>query len=316
MWKITGEWYVFDTCQLHVKALKYECNNNIWMEKEKSKVLIQFCLIFRQSGMSFSFFMPVGFADILVRHSPSFVKGHSHVESFPVLLELVSSCREGTWRKLKRRCAFWKNGYCSEEIPAHLRSKSPGCYELGPSKPRNSRAGLFYSFGHTRTRHTSHLSPFRTSQGHYLDARPVGDWISGSCKPLILARPDTFHADPISQVWRDDRCNFSGSHLCNCSAHEEDCLDWVRVLGRILLRAGTFHLHFWRKCLAGNTCRLPDIPLSVRGSLDSQSNLQELEVSWLLILWPCNHRHRTGPCNFFQEFYYQNRILTFSWTIL
>ena len=27
--------------------------------------------------MSFSFFMPVGFADIL-RHSPSFVKGHSH----------------------------------------------------------------------------------------------------------------------------------------------------------------------------------------------------------------------------------------------
>ena len=50
VWKYTGEWYVFDTYQLHVKALIYYCNINIWMEIEKSKVLIQFLLIFRQSG--------------------------------------------------------------------------------------------------------------------------------------------------------------------------------------------------------------------------------------------------------------------------
>ena len=50
VWKYTGEWYVFDTYQLHVKAMIYYCNINIWMEIETSKVLIQFLLIFRQSG--------------------------------------------------------------------------------------------------------------------------------------------------------------------------------------------------------------------------------------------------------------------------
>ena len=50
VWKYTGEWYVFDTYQIHVKAMIYYCNINIWMEIEKSKVLIQFLLIFRQSG--------------------------------------------------------------------------------------------------------------------------------------------------------------------------------------------------------------------------------------------------------------------------
>ena len=109
---------------------------------------------------------------------------------------------------------------------------------------------------------------------------------------------------------------FSGSLFCNCSAHEEDYLDWVWVLGRILLRAGTFHLHFRHKCLAGNPGRLPDVPFRVPGSLYSQSNLEELEVSWVLILWHCHSRDRIGPCYFFQGYYYQNRILTFSRTML
>ena len=50
VWKYTGQWYVFDTYQLHVKAMIYYCNIIIWMEMEKSKVLIQFLVIFRQSG--------------------------------------------------------------------------------------------------------------------------------------------------------------------------------------------------------------------------------------------------------------------------
>ena len=50
VWKYTGEWYVFDTYRLDVKTMIYYCNINIWMEIEKSKVLIQFLLIFRQSG--------------------------------------------------------------------------------------------------------------------------------------------------------------------------------------------------------------------------------------------------------------------------
>ena len=64
------------------------------MEMEKSKVSIQFLLIFRQSGDFLSFLYARrlrGYTATL----PLFVKGHSHGQSFPVLLELVSSCREG-----------------------------------------------------------------------------------------------------------------------------------------------------------------------------------------------------------------------------
>ena len=44
----------------------YYYNFIIWMEMEKSKVLIQFLLFFSGDlGMPFSFFMPVGFAGIL-----------------------------------------------------------------------------------------------------------------------------------------------------------------------------------------------------------------------------------------------------------
>ena len=50
IWKLSGEWYVFDTYQLHVKALKYECNNNILIEIEKCKVSLQFLLVFRKPG--------------------------------------------------------------------------------------------------------------------------------------------------------------------------------------------------------------------------------------------------------------------------
>ena len=67
VWKCTGEWYVFDTYQLHVKAMKYYCNIIIWMAMEKSKELIQLLVIFRQFGDVLSFFMHVGFAYIL-RH--------------------------------------------------------------------------------------------------------------------------------------------------------------------------------------------------------------------------------------------------------
>ena len=55
VWKYTGEWYVFDTYQLHVKAMKYYCNIIIWMEMENSKVLLQFLVIFRQFGDVLSF---------------------------------------------------------------------------------------------------------------------------------------------------------------------------------------------------------------------------------------------------------------------
>ena len=41
---------MFDTYQLHVEVLIYDCNIVIEMEIEKSKLLIQSLLIFRQSG--------------------------------------------------------------------------------------------------------------------------------------------------------------------------------------------------------------------------------------------------------------------------
>ena len=50
IWKFTGKWYVFDTYQIHVKALINLWNIIIWMEMDKSKVSVQFLLIFRQSG--------------------------------------------------------------------------------------------------------------------------------------------------------------------------------------------------------------------------------------------------------------------------
>ena len=65
IWKFTGEWYVFDRYQLLVKALKNECNNNISMEIEKSKFRYSFFWFSGNPEMSFSFFMPVGFADTL-----------------------------------------------------------------------------------------------------------------------------------------------------------------------------------------------------------------------------------------------------------
>ena len=64
------------------------------MEIEKSKVLIQFLLMFRQSG-DVLFFLYArrlrGYTATLLL----FVKGHSHGQPSPVLLEIVSSCREG-----------------------------------------------------------------------------------------------------------------------------------------------------------------------------------------------------------------------------
>ena len=41
---------MFDTYQLHAKAMIFYCNIIIWMEMEYSKVSIQFLLVFRQSG--------------------------------------------------------------------------------------------------------------------------------------------------------------------------------------------------------------------------------------------------------------------------
>ena len=71
------------------------------MKIEKSKVLIQFLVFFRQFGDVLSFLYARklrGYTATL----PLFVRGHCHGHSFPVLLELVSSCREGEGRKLKR----------------------------------------------------------------------------------------------------------------------------------------------------------------------------------------------------------------------
>ena len=59
---------------------------------EKSKVLVQFLVIFRQFGDVLSFLYARrlrGYTATL----PLFVKGHSHGQTSPVVLELVSSCR-------------------------------------------------------------------------------------------------------------------------------------------------------------------------------------------------------------------------------
>ena len=46
---------------------------------EKSKVLIQFLVIFRQFGMSFPFFMLVGFTDILRQILKEFLRENYHI---------------------------------------------------------------------------------------------------------------------------------------------------------------------------------------------------------------------------------------------
>ena len=48
-WPFTGESYVNAKYQLHVKALIYDCNKIIKKKMEKSKILKQFVLSFRQS---------------------------------------------------------------------------------------------------------------------------------------------------------------------------------------------------------------------------------------------------------------------------
>ena len=80
VWKYTGEWHVFDTYQLHVKAMIYYCDINIWMEIEKSKILIQFLLIFGQPGYLLFFL----YARRLRGSTATlhlFVKGLSHGQS-------------------------------------------------------------------------------------------------------------------------------------------------------------------------------------------------------------------------------------------
>ena len=64
------------------------------MEMEKSEVLIQSLLIFRQFG-DVLFFLYARRLREYTATLPFFVKGHSHGQSFPVLLALVSSCRAG-----------------------------------------------------------------------------------------------------------------------------------------------------------------------------------------------------------------------------
>ena len=63
------------------------------MEMEKSKVLIQFLLIFRQFR-DVLFFLYASRLRGYTATLPLFVKGHSHGQPSPVPLELVSSCRE------------------------------------------------------------------------------------------------------------------------------------------------------------------------------------------------------------------------------
>ena len=65
-WGVIRIWYVSTTCKSNDISLQYYYMNG----KGKSKVLIEFLLIFRQFGDVLFFFMLVGFADIL-RHSPS-----------------------------------------------------------------------------------------------------------------------------------------------------------------------------------------------------------------------------------------------------
>ena len=77
VWKYTGERYVFDTYQLHVKSMIYYCKIIIRMEMEKSKVLIKFLLIFRQSG-DVLFFLYARRLRGYTATLPLFVKGQSH----------------------------------------------------------------------------------------------------------------------------------------------------------------------------------------------------------------------------------------------
>ena len=64
------------------------------MEKEKSKVSIQFLLIFGQSGDVLFFLYACGLRGYTAT-LPLFVKGLSHGQHFPILLELVGRCRKG-----------------------------------------------------------------------------------------------------------------------------------------------------------------------------------------------------------------------------
>ena len=91
VWNYTGEWYVFDTYQLHVKAMIYYCNIIIRMEMEKSKVLIQFLLTFRQ----FWDVLFLLYARRLHGYTATllfFVKGHSHGQ-FSFLFSMRSAHR-------------------------------------------------------------------------------------------------------------------------------------------------------------------------------------------------------------------------------
>ena len=100
VWKYTGEWYVFDTYQLHVKAMKYYCNIIIWMEMEKSKVLIQFLVIFRQFGDVLSFL----YARRLRGYTATPVNFSRHFWYLETLnLKVSTSCKNRT-RSLARSC--------------------------------------------------------------------------------------------------------------------------------------------------------------------------------------------------------------------
>ena len=75
-WGVIRIWYVSTTC----KGVEIWLQHYKKMEIESLKFWYSFVPVSDDPGMSFCFFMLVGFADIL-RHSPSFVKGHSHGQS-------------------------------------------------------------------------------------------------------------------------------------------------------------------------------------------------------------------------------------------
>ena len=105
-WKFTGEWYQFDTYQLPVNALIYECNNIILMKMDYSIVLMDFHLKFKQSGDVFFHFLTT------LRKSQSMlsrvqllwrVSAHFR-ESLSSLLVELASCVPGVlspWRRWK-----------------------------------------------------------------------------------------------------------------------------------------------------------------------------------------------------------------------
>ena len=97
---------------------------------EKSKVLLQFLLKFRQSGLSFSFFMPVGFAVILRQTCKSEFQG---------LTWMAQMAAQKFKERGLKKCCHGESGVAWKLVSKNQTQKNPFFHDFNETQSTESQ---------------------------------------------------------------------------------------------------------------------------------------------------------------------------------